>query len=97
MSPDQVDAIAALLAGAETAHGVYERTELNGVYDQDWPRWYAGYAIEHGIEELLGREGTADSFARFLLVTYDEYRRTQSEPDEPWAAYTARRILAELW
>lgn len=97
MTVDPTEAITALLARAEAAHAVYERTELNGVYDQDWPRWYAAYAVEHGIGKLLERQGTSDSLARFLLVTYDEFRRTQSEPDELWAAYTARRIVAELW
>ena len=97
MTVDPTDAIDALLARAEQAHGVYERTDLNGVYDQDWPRWYAAYAVENGIGELLGRKGTSESLARFLLVTYDEFRRTQSEPDEPWSSYTARRIVAELW
>lgn len=23
------------------AHGVYEEEVLNGVYDDDWPQWYA--------------------------------------------------------
>ena len=47
-----VDAIEALLAEAEQAHGTYEATVLQGVYDQDWPRWYAGYAVEHGVAEI---------------------------------------------
>jgi hypothetical protein len=29
-------AVAALLARAGAAHGVYEEAELNGVYDQIW-------------------------------------------------------------
>ena len=97
MTIDPTDAIGALLARAEKAHAVYEQTELNGVYDQDWPRWYAAFAVENGIGELLGRVGTSDSLANFLLVTYDEFRRTQAEPDEPWSAFTARRIVADLW
>jgi hypothetical protein len=28
------------------AHGVYEEGELNGVYDQNWPAWYAAYLVE---------------------------------------------------
>lgn len=30
-----------LLTEAAKAHGVYERTELAGQYDENWPEWYA--------------------------------------------------------
>lgn len=53
---DRADAVAALLVEAEQAHGVYEAAELNGVYDREWPGWYAAYAVEHGIGGLLGQE-----------------------------------------
>ena len=43
------EAIDALLVRAAAAHGEFEETELQGVYDQAWPRWYATYAVEHGI------------------------------------------------
>jgi hypothetical protein len=28
---------------AATAHGVHEATELAGVYDEQWPEWYAAH------------------------------------------------------
>jgi len=31
----------AALTDAARAHGVYEETELAGVYDENWPHWYA--------------------------------------------------------
>lgn len=31
----------AALTDAARAHGVYEATELAGVYDENWPEWYA--------------------------------------------------------
>ena len=43
MTVDRIEAVTALLVQAEGAHGVYETTELHGVYDQDWARWYAAY------------------------------------------------------
>lgn len=96
MTIDRVQAIDELLVRAESAHGVYERTELHGVYDQDWPRWYARFAVEHGIGALVGREVTADELAAFLARTNAELERSEPKPDEPWSAHTARRIAAEL-
>jgi hypothetical protein len=29
------------LARTAAAHGAYEAEVLNGVYDDDWPQWYA--------------------------------------------------------
>ena len=96
MTTDQIGALEALLAETEAAHGVYETTELNGVYDQEWPRSYANYAVDHGIDTLLGRAVTADELARFLTTSWNELRNADPRPNDPWAAYTARRIAAEL-
>ena len=90
------EALEALLARASTAHGEFERTELHGVYDQDWPRWYAAYAIEHGLGGLLGHPVATDDLARFLASSNVDLERTEPESRPSWAAYTARRIAAEL-
>ena len=89
-------AIDALLLRAEQAHSVFESTELQGVYDQGWPRWYAVYAVEHGIGALVGRALTVDELAGFLTSTNAEFEATEPKPSETWAAYTARRISADL-
>lgn len=34
------------LKQAADAHGVHEKTELNGVYDEQWPEWYAAHMVE---------------------------------------------------
>lgn len=56
-----VERIEVLLRSAAAAHGVYEETELGGVYDQDWPRWYAEHIArslaEQGLEITTGGEG----------------------------------------
>jgi hypothetical protein len=96
MAPDRIEAITALLTQAEQAHGVYEGTELNGVYDQDWPRWYAAYAVEHGISALVDHDVTTEQLAAFLASSNAEIEQTDPKPAEPWAAYTARRIATEL-
>jgi len=96
MTSDRIEALEALLARTETAHGVYETTELNGVYDEAWPTWYAGYAIEHGIGALLARPVTVEELARFLAISWDEAQRSDSRPPESWSASMARRMAAEL-
>ena len=96
MQADRIEALAALLVRAEEAHGVFEATELNGVYDQEWAQWYAGFAVEHGIGALLGRDVPTDELAQFLTSSFADFQRIDPEPSEPWAAYTARRIATDL-
>ena len=96
MAADRIEAVNALLVQTMEAHGTFEETELNGVYDEEWPRWYAAYAVEHGIGALVGHAVSADQLAQFLASSNVEFERAEPKPDEPWAAYTARRITAEL-
>ncbi|WP_423067260.1 hypothetical protein [Devosia sp. CN2-171] len=35
-----------LLKQAAAAHGVYEKNELGGKYDNDWPQWYAAHMTD---------------------------------------------------
>lgn len=90
------ESIDALLVRAAAAHGVFEETELQGVYDQAWPRWYATYAVEHGIGALVGHPVTIDRLAEFLASSNVEYEKIEPELREPWATYAAGRISAEL-
>jgi hypothetical protein len=96
METDRTGAVTALLVETQQAHGAFEATDLNGVYDQDWPRWYAAYAVDHGIGALVGRAVTADELAAFLASSNAEFERADPKPEELWATYTARRIAAEL-
>lgn len=93
---DRTAAVDALLVRAGQAHGEFEATELHGVYDQEWPRWYATYAVEHGFGVLIGHPITIDRLAAFLASSNAEYERIEPERREPWTTYTARRITAEL-
>ena len=96
MTVDRAEAVGALLSETEAAHGAYETIELNGVYDHAWPSWYAAYAVEHGIGELVGHSVTTDQLAQLLADAFVEFKQVQPKPSEPWAAWTARRIAAEL-
>jgi hypothetical protein len=94
MTTDQTDAIAALLTKTEGAHGEYEATELKGVYDQDWPRWYAEYAVARDIGTLLGRAITADELTQLLETSWEEFQKADPRPTDSWTAFTARLIAA---
>jgi hypothetical protein len=91
-----VEAITALLVETGAAHGRHEETELHGVYDKEWPRWYAAYAVEHGMGGLIGHAISVDLLAQFLASSNADFERIKDKVSEPWAAYTARRIAAEL-
>jgi hypothetical protein len=93
---DRVEAINALLVKTQEAHGAFEATELNGVYDQEWPRWYATHAVEHGIGGLVGHPVTIDRLAEFLASSNADFEAIEPKPGEPWATYAAGRIVAEL-
>jgi hypothetical protein len=96
MATEQTDAISALLAETEAAHGAFEATELKGVYDQDWPRWYAAYAVEHGLGEKLGHEVSRDQLAEFLVTSYAAFEKADAKANEPWTAFVARRMVEQL-
>lgn len=86
--------VAALLRQAEAAHGEYETTVLDGVYDEDWPRWYAAYLLEHGLAEHLSNTGRTDAAALATTLTRlaEDYERER--PAEPWPDVYARRLVA---
>jgi hypothetical protein len=39
-----------LLRKTAVAHGSYEREHLDGVYDEEWPSWYATF-LARALEE----------------------------------------------
>ena len=96
MPAHRTEEINALLEQTAEAHGVFEESELKGVYDKEWARWYAAYAVEHGMADLVGHPVTAEELAQFLASTNADLEKLDPKPTEPWAAYTARRISAEL-
>jgi hypothetical protein len=92
MRQETVTKIANLLSQASSAHHHFEQTILKGVYDQEWPAWYAHYVIVHGLEELLPTPVTVEQLGRFLAENYEVYKRENSK--QGWADYTAQQIAA---
>lgn len=50
------DDLAQLLREAEEAHGAYEKEELGGERDADWPAWYAEFIL-NALRERAEGEG----------------------------------------
>jgi hypothetical protein len=92
MNDDRIEAVQALLSETEAAHGEYESSQLGGVYDEAWPQWYASYAVEHGMADVLGRPVTAQSLAEQLTSGWAAYQALDPAPVEPWGMFIARRI-----
>jgi len=96
MTTERIAALEALLTETEKAHGAYETTELNGVYDEEWPRWYAAYAVDHGLGEIIGRTVSADELTEFLTRHWSALQRADPKPSEPWTTTFARAMAEEL-
>jgi hypothetical protein len=84
--------IEALFMQAEQAHGEYERSVLNGVYDQNWADWYAQYAIDQGIKTLLGAPLSTEQLSQLLSQSYEQYKAEQVK-SQHWATYTAQKLV----
>ena len=96
VTTERTNALRALLDQAEAAHGEYERTQLGGVYDQDWARWYARYALDNGFGALVGGAVTADELGELLTGTNRAFEQADPAPDESWSTFAARRLAVEL-
>ena len=92
MAPEQ--AVAALLREAETAHVAYETNVLGGVFDEDWPAWYAAYLLDHGLVDRLpsGESLHVATLTAMLARLAADYE--QGEQASPWPDVYARGIVA---
>lgn len=82
-----------LLRQTGAAHGVYEENELNGVYDQDWAAWYAAWALENGLNDLLNAAWEQPALTARLIDLNEAHK--QANTGENWAQFTARHLVEE--
>lgn len=94
MNPTIITKIAKLLAETGAAHHQFEQTVLKGVYDQEWPAWYAEHLLELKLNDLLSRPVTQADLSNFLFQS-DEVRK-QQRPEPDWVDYTAHDIAVRL-
>src|SRR5918998_5138828 len=88
-------AVAALLRETQAAHSAYETNDLGGVFDQEWPAWYAAYLLDHGLRDLLpGPESlNVNNLTALLARVAADYER--GEQTSPWPDVYAREIVAD--
>lgn len=96
MGTDRTQAIVDLLIEAERAHAEYEAAELGGTYDESWPQWYAAYAVEHGIGDLIGQEVGADALAGMLVSSWNAFQAEEPDAAASWSAFAASRLAESL-
>ena len=90
MTENRTDEIAMLLTRAGEAHGVYEETVLNGVYDMEWAAWYAKFLVENGIGDLLGQSVTIEAMTTFLTQADEQHKAAGA--DEHWTRFYGRSL-----
>lgn len=95
MWADSQAALEHLFNETEAAHGRYERSELGGVYDEDWADWYAHRLIERGYNHLVSDTTVDEEGLSALLVRLFELYKA-SGSGETWSAYFARAIINDL-
>jgi hypothetical protein len=83
--------LTALLGQAQQAHHAYEATELEGVFDEQWPQWYADFLVANGFADLLAVEADLDELASRLSEISQRHKAERI--DESWASYTARNLI----
>jgi hypothetical protein len=86
--------IAALLKKAQEAHHAYEKAELDGKYDEQWPAWYADFLLNNGLPALTGTTPDPDALAAFLERTSQQMKAEASQAT--WNDYTANKLLDTL-
>jgi hypothetical protein len=94
MTPEK--AVSALLRETEAAHGAYETNVLAGVFDEEWPAWYATYLLDHGLGDRLPGAKMLDvaNLAAILAQLAVDYE--QGDKASPWPDVYARGIVAEF-
>ena len=96
METTREQAVAALVREAQAAHGAYETNVLGGVFDADWPAWYAVYLLDHGLSDHLpgGESLDVANLTAMLARLAADYE--QGEQASPWPDVYARGIVAGL-
>ncbi len=85
------EAISQLLSQAGEAHQDYEQTVLHGVYDEEWPAWYADHVIELGLNVYLQMPVTVAQLGPFLTASNQRYEQT--DKSVTWSDFTAADIV----
>jgi hypothetical protein len=93
--PRLISEVSALLSSAEAAHGRFEAEELGGKRDEEWPKWYASYLLDHGLLDLFPDPGASAELGEHLddLLTEADRLQRANAPGEKWQDYYARFLV----
>jgi hypothetical protein len=94
MLDDKTVQIEHLLRRTSSAHGEYETTVLGGVYDQQWYIWYAKWAVEHGLNDLVAQPMDAERWSTILFELNQQHQQTDRK--QSWAEYTAQQLAVQF-
>ena len=85
------------LERAAAAHGVHEAEELGGVYDEEWPSWYAAHMARTLAE--TGQAIGADALKAALegaAAAHAEHEKQIGGKDPDWPQWYAAHMSAVL-
>jgi hypothetical protein len=83
-----------LLHRTSAAHGEYETKVLDGVYDQEWYIWYAQWAVEHGLNELVAQPMNVQQWSQILYDLNEQHKQTDRH--QSWAEFTAAQLVIKF-
>lgn len=83
------------LERAAAAHGVHEAEELGGVYDEEWPSWYAAH-----MAATLAEHGIAADALRLALeqaaAAHAAHEEATGVKDAEWPQWYAAQMTPSL-
>jgi hypothetical protein len=94
MTDERTSRVAELLSETASAHHTFEQEELGGERDEQWARWYADRALEHGLADALGSAPSAEQIAGVLTEATADHEREGAEVE--WSEYAAGRVVERL-
>ncbi len=91
------DVVLAALQQAAAAHGVHEAEELGGVYDQEWPRWYAAHMAGTLVQAGHAVDATAVQAAlEGAAAAHAAHEEELGEKDPDWPQWYAAHMTPVL-
>lgn len=90
--PDSVqNQLTDLLKKASAEHHEYEKSVLEGKYDEQWDEWYAAWLVGHGINDLLNSQISTADLADLLRDINTQHQ--SSDQKLGWAEYTTEKLI----
>jgi len=83
------------LERAAAAHGVHETEELGGVYDEEWPSWYAAHMAGTLADHGVGADSLKLALER-AAAAHAEHEQSTGAKDADWPRWYAAHMTPSL-